>query len=165
MRFSVLTGNNRSFTRYTQVYPTKNKEAKTAAIKLLNDYILRFRTRGKILHGQGRKFENKLFTHLSKFCNIKGLCTTPYHLQRNGQVERMNRSIIAMLKTLEETENKSWKDHVQKLVYTYSCTKLSTTGYAPYFLLFGRKSRLPIDLILEPTNKTTQQTYFQTFIL
>ena len=64
-----------------------------------------------------------------------------------------------MLKTLEETQKKSWKDHVQKLVYAYCCTKHSTTVYAPYFLLFGRKPRLPIDLILEPTHKTPQQTH------
>ena len=145
------------FTRFTQVYPTRNKEAKTTATKLFNDYILRFGTPGKILHDQGKKFENKLFTHLSKLCNIKRLCTTPYHHQCNGQVERMNRSIIEMLKSLEETGKKSWIDHVQKLVYAYNCTKHSTTGYAPYFLLFGRKLRLPIDLILEPTNKTTQK--------
>ena len=52
------------FTRYTQVYPTRNKEAKTAAAKLFNEYILRFRTSGKILHDRGREFQNKLFTHL-----------------------------------------------------------------------------------------------------
>ena len=62
-----------------------------------------------------------------------------------------------MLKTLEETEKKSWKDHVQKLVYAYNCTKHSTSDYVPYFVWFGRKPRL-IDLILESTNKTTQQT-------
>ena len=89
------------FTRYTQLYPTRNKETKIAATKLFNDYILRFGTPGKILHDQGREFESKLFTHLSKLCNIKRLRSTPYHHQCNGQVERMNRSIIEMLKTLE----------------------------------------------------------------
>ena len=34
------------FTRYTQVYPTRNKEAKTVATKLFNYYILRFGTPG-----------------------------------------------------------------------------------------------------------------------
>ena len=63
-----------------------------------------------------------------------------------------------MMKTLEETQKKSWKGHVQKLVYAYNCTKHSTTSYAPYFLLFWRKPRLPIDLIFEPRRKTTQQT-------
>ena len=59
------------FTRYTQVYPIRNKETKTAATNLFNYYILGFGTPGKIVHDQGRKFENKLFTHLSKLCNIK----------------------------------------------------------------------------------------------
>ena len=131
--FQYLLVTTDHFTRYTQVYPTRNKETKTATTKLFNDYILRFGTPGKILHDQGREFENKLFTHLSKLCNIKRLRTTPHHPQCNGQVDRMNRSIIETLKTLEETENKSWKDH--------------------------GKSRLPIDLILEPTNKASQQTH------
>ena len=68
-----------------------------------------------------------------------------------------------MLKTLEETRKKSWQDHVQKLVYTYNCIKHSTTGYAPYFFLFGQKPRLPVDLILEPSRKTTHQTH-STFV-
>ena len=139
------------FTRYTQDYTTRNKEVKTAAAKLFNDYILRFGTPGKILHDQGREFENKLFTHLSKFCNIKILRTTPYHPQCNGQVERMNKTIIAMPKTLEETEKKSWKDHAQKLVHAYNCTKHSATGYAPYFLLFGWNCQMT--LYLNPLTK------------
>ena len=61
------------FTRYTQDYSTKNKEAKTAAIKLFNDSILRFGVPGKIFHNQDREFQNKLITHLAKLCNIKRL--------------------------------------------------------------------------------------------
>ena len=57
-------------TRYTQVYPTRKKEIKITSTKLFDDYILRFGTAGKILPEQGRKFENKLFTHLSKLCNM-----------------------------------------------------------------------------------------------
>ena len=45
------------FTRYTQVYPTSNKEAKTAATRLFNDFFLRFWTPGKIFHDQGRNLK------------------------------------------------------------------------------------------------------------
>ena len=67
------------FKRYTHVYRTINKEAKTAATKLFTDYILRFGTPGKILHDQGRESENKLFKHLSKLYNIKD-CVTSFFL-------------------------------------------------------------------------------------
>ena len=38
------------FTRYVQAYPTRNKAAKTVAVKLYNDYILRFGFPAKIHH-------------------------------------------------------------------------------------------------------------------
>ena len=148
--FLVITDH---FTRYTQVCPSRSKELKAAATKLFNDYILRFGTPGKILHDQGRKYGNKLFTYLSKLCNIKRLRTSPYHPQCNGQVERMNSSITAMLKTLEETEKKSWKYHVQKLVYAYNCTKYSTTGYAPYFFCLGGNPDCQLTLYLNPRTR------------
>ena len=56
--------------------------------------------------------KKKSFIRLSKLCNIKRLCITPYQTQCNGQVEKINKSIIAMLKTLKETENFFLKDHV-----------------------------------------------------
>ena len=56
-----------------------------------------------------------------------------------------------MLKTLKEDHKSSWKEHVSKLVYAYNRTKNSTTGYSPFFLLFGRKPKPPIDLFLPDT--------------
>ena len=58
--FQYLLVTTNHFTRYTQVYPTPNNEAKTAAEELFNDYILRFGMTGKIIYDQGREFDNKL---------------------------------------------------------------------------------------------------------
>ena len=140
------------FTRYTQVCPTKNKAAKTAANHLYNDFILRFGIPSKILHNQGGEFENDLFKNLANLFGMQNLPrTTPYRSQTNDLTERINQIVLSMLLTLPEKYKPSWKNHpriISKVIYTYNCTRHSSTGYSPYYLLFGRKPRLSIDIIL-----------------
>ena len=60
-------------------------------------------------------------------------------------MERCNRTIINMLKALPEGEKKNWKYHLPKLSFAYNSTVSKTTGFSPFYLMFGRESKLPID--------------------
>ncbi len=51
-----------------------------------------------------------------------------------------------MLGTLDPAEKSRWSQHVNRLVHAYNCTKNDATGHSPYYLLFGREARLPVDL-------------------
>ena len=148
------------FTRFSQAYATKNKGSKAAAEKLFNEFILQFGFPKCIHHDRGREFNSELFAELHALAGIQMSNTTPYHPMGNGQVERLNRTLISMLKSIPEKEKKNWKIHLPKLMFAYNSTVNKTTGYSPYFLLFGRESHLPIDSIFPvEAKKLNNKTY------
>ena len=75
--------------------------------------------------------------------------TTRYHPETNDLTKRMNQMVLAMLETLQEKYKTTWKNHVNNVIHACNCTKYSSTGFSPYYLTFGHKSRLSADIILQ----------------
>ena len=97
-------------------------------------------------------------------CGIKCLRTTPYHAMSNGKVERFNRSLLSTLHTLNDHDKLRWKNSIDhQVIHAYNCSKHDSTNSSPFFLLFGRHPRLPIDLLLptEHSEKLSNTKYVQ----
>lgn len=146
------------FTRYAQAIPTRNQTAKTTADVLFNNFIIHYGIPKKIHTDQGANFESNLIKELCEITGVMKSRTTPYHPMGNGLCERFNRTLIKMLGTLHPEQKKDWKKHIGPIVHCYNCMKQSSTGQTPFYLMFGREPRLPIDLAFKTNPYEDKQT-------
>ena len=123
-----------------------NTQTAQATAKLLwENFIRHYGFPEKFLSDQGINFENELISELCKLAQVEKVHTTPYHPMTNGQCERFNSTLCNMLGTLSEHDKLDWKAHLSSMTHAYNCTQHPSTTYSPYFLMFGRQPRLPID--------------------
>ena len=137
------------FTKFVQMYATKSRSSKAAAKKIFDEFILGYGFPKRIMHDKGGEWNSVLFEELHRLTGIEASNTTPYHPMSNGQCERMNRSLVSMLKSLSAKEKKNWASALPKLSFAYNSTHHSSTGFTPFYMTFGRESRLPIDGVFE----------------
>ena len=133
------------FTRYAQAYASKTQAAQATAKLLWENFIRHYGFPEKFLSDQGRNFESELISKLCKLAQVEKVHTTPYHPMANGQCERFNSTLCNRLGTLSEHDKLDWKAHLSSMTHAYNCTQHPSTTYSPYFLMFGRQPRLPID--------------------
>ena len=136
------------YTRYAQAIPTRNQTAQTTAKALFENFFLHYGFPARIHSDQGANFESKLIQSLCSLTGMKKTRTTPYHPMGNGMVERFNKTLLNMLGTLEESQKTDWKSYVSTMTHAYNAAVHDSTGFSPFFLMFGRHPRLAVDAFL-----------------
>ena len=151
------------FTKYAQAYITPKQTAIVVAHTLWENFLVHYGWPEKILTDQGKSFENNLFQELCSLAQVKKLQTSPYHPETNGQCECFNATLISMLGTLPTHAKKNWQEWVATLTHAYNCTISPVTGFSPYFLMFGRTLKLPLDIDLGIPVVEQEQTSHQNY--
>ena len=150
------------FTKWLEIIPLPNITAQTVAVALVERIFVRFGAPEKIHSDQGSQFCSQLFLELCKRFDVKKTRTTPYHPMCDGMIERANRTIQVMLRAfIDSADCDSWDERLPLAQLAYNTSVHNSTHYTPFFLLFGREARLPLDLLC-PTPDPTPVTFSPT---
>lgn len=140
-----------SLTRFRFAQAVKNQRA-SIVIAFLDNIFLKFRFPTLIQTDQGRNFLSDEVQQYLKKHNIKHSVATAYRPQSQGIVERSNLDIGNQIRAALVNENlRNWVQYVDNILFTLNSNINRTTGFSPFYLMFGFEpfkpsdSRYPID--------------------
>lgn len=107
------------FTRYAWAVPTRDQTAKTTVCAIWSHIIQTFGYPVRFHSDQGPNFDSDLMKQLCDLYGISKSRTTLYHPAGNGRVERMNQTLLNMLRTLEAEKQSRWPECLAELLQAY----------------------------------------------
>lgn len=153
------------FTKWCEAFATPDQKASTVAPLLISRIFSRFGPPTVLHSDQGRNFESTL---LHELCNVMGITktrTTSYHPQCDGQAERQNRTLQAMLNAFTSSRQHDWDLWLDSVTFAYNTSRHESLGTSPYEIVFGQVPRMPIELELGlPLNNPSTQSEYLTSV-
>ena len=147
------------FTRYVQAFVTRNQTVRTTARVLYNEYFSVFGFPQWLMSDQGTGFTSKVIQAMCSLLGIEKIRTTPYHPQSNGSAERVHQTLWRMIGKLDPELRRKWLAHLGSVLIAYNTTRSLVMGFSLYYLMFGRRPRLPIIDLLFPTRREHNLTH------
>ena len=144
------------FTRFCDAIPIPNQTTEVIAREFVTKVITQFGVPKKLLTDRGANFTSALLRETCRLLKIHKLQTCSFNPQANGICERMHKLLVDMLSHFVRKEPRNWDDYVPYAVMAYRAMPHSSTTYSPYYLVFGRDLRLPIEDDWRPKLQTEE---------
>jgi len=136
------------FSKWVEAFPLRVTDSETLARVLVDEIVCRYGVPTYLHSDQGSNLNSEVITTLCKQLGIDRTRTTAYHPQANGQVERFNRTLEAMLSKVVNENQRDWDSHLPKVLFAYRTSIHESTGFTPFLVNYGRSAMLPVDVML-----------------
>ena len=89
--------------------------------------------------------------------SIDKVRTTAYKPSTNGNIERFHGTMHNMLAKFVSKNQRDWDQKLPLVAFAYRTSVQESTGFTPYFLMYGREARIPADLVYGPPPQEDQE--------
>lgn len=136
-----------AFTKFVWLFPVRSTTS-AEVISKLKIVQSTFGNPRRIVNDRGTAFTSKEFTDYLNEHKIGYRPITTGVPRSNGQVERLNTIIIAVLTKLSVDHPMAWYRHVDRVQKCINSTYQRSIGTTPFQLMFGTKMRQVEDILL-----------------
>ena len=137
-------------TGYTFCIPIPSKKASDVITAYIDNVYSKFGGSKKILSDNGTEFKNQLFEKIAKELGVEFKCyTAPYHPQSNGRIEGFHHFLKSCM-TKHISTTMEWDQVVHLATAAYNFFPNEHSKESPFFLMFGRDPRIPLNTLLTP---------------
>ena len=144
------------FTKWPEAFAVPSIEATRIAQLLLDHIIARHSAPRVLLCDRGQNFLSKVVSAVCDLYQIRKVNTSAYHPQTDGLVECFNSSLMKSLSQFTASNQKDWDISLPAVLFGFRIAPSPTTSESPFYLLYGRKPCLPMEVPLKPPGKLTQ---------
>ena len=135
-----------TMTRYPEAIPLRNMRSKTIVQAILKLFT-HFGIPKVIQHDQGSNFTSKLFSDVMKGLGVSQYCSTAYHPESQGAIERFHQTLKSMIRKFFLETQSDWDEGIQYLLFAVRESKNESLGFSPFELMFGREVRGPLSIL------------------
>ena len=133
-------------TRWVEAFPVASVQATVIARLLVDEIISRHGAPRVFLSDRGANFLSKIAAEVCNLFQSQKINTSSYHPQTDGLVERFNSTLCQSLSMYVSKNQKDWDEFIPLILFAHRTSVLDAIGDSPFYVLYGREPRLPIDV-------------------
>ncbi len=139
------------FTKWVEGAAVATKAVMLVADVIVHERVYKHDTPLNLHSDRGTEFTAAMHRCLCDLLRIHKTYNMAYNPQSNGAVERCNRTLLSMLRTVVSEQQNDWDDHLPAALCAYRSTPHASTGVSPHKIVYGVEMTLHLDLMLGDT--------------
>jgi exodeoxyribonuclease III len=136
------------FTRYTWAVPCKERNSGAFVKAILETVVYTHGVPEWIWSDREPGFAGRAMREICQRFGSRKAQTTGWQPQSNSSLERVHSYMAQALTFVVNKHRSDWNEWLQPVMYMIRTSVNETTSFSPFYLMFGREARFPVEAML-----------------